>query len=368
VYEIATIVGVIQSLFGLVIFITKRPTHISFLFLAAWFAVIAIFLGSFLLSFEVVDYFKPGIFPVLFLLGPLLYFYVSSLIVENFKLKFKHLLHLVPLFAVSIHRSTTSVVPIMSAAENPLFVYNKVYYFLFVVSLIFYWLISLLIILKFRKKIPLHFSNYTRNNSLTWLLFVLTFFLLFFVVDFVRQFLRMAWDIEITSFLLLPLNLTAFVFIMIFFGINQTVIYRSTPRRLIVDMPIEDTNGAESKYTRSAIHDDEVKALNEKIVNYLNKKKSFLNPDFNLEMMAADLDISRHKLSQVINSGQNKNFHKLINEYRISEVKNMLVDPSYGHFSVLGVAYECGFNSKSAFNRIFKEETGLTPREFKRSG
>lgn len=367
-YEIITIIGVVQSLFGTVIFLSKKPTHTSFLFLSAWFAVIAIFLGSFLLPFEVVDYFKPGIFPILFLLGPLLYFYVSSLTIENFKPKFKQLLHLVPLLAVSIHRSTTSVVPIMSAADNPLFVYNKAYYFLFILTLIFYWFISLVIILKFRKKIPLHFSNYTRNNSLTWLLFVLTFFLLFFMVDFVRQFLRMAWDIEITSFSLLPLNLAAFVFIMIFFGINQSVIYRPMSRKMESDIPDENANGSEPKYTRSTIHDDEVKALNEIIVNYLKNRKPYLNPDFNLEMMAADLDISRHKLSQVINTGQNKNFHKLINEYRIREVKDMLVDPAYGHFSVLGIAFECGFNSKSAFNRIFKEETGLTPSAYKRTG
>lgn len=366
-YEIITIIGVVQSLFGMVIFLSKRPTHTSFLYLSAWFGVIAVFLGSFLLPFEVVDYFKPGIFPILFLLGPLLYFYVSSLTIEDFSPKLVHLLHLIPMLAVSIHRSTTSVVPIMSASDSPLFVYNKAYYFLFILTLIFYWVLSLVIILKFRKKIPLHFSNYTRNISLSWLLFVLTFFLLFFMVDFVRQFLRMAWNIELSSFSLLPLNLAAFVFIMIFFGINQAVIYRPTHRKLVGVMPSEDTNSSEPKYTRSAIHDDEAKALDEKIVNYLKKRKAFLNPDFNLEMMASDLEISRHKLSQIINTGQNKNFHKLINEYRIQEVKAMLVDPAYGHFSVLGIAFECGFNSKSAFNRIFKEETGLTPSEYKRT-
>ena len=366
-YEIVTIIGVVQSLFGMVIFLTKRPTHTSFWFLSAWFAVIAIFLGSFLLPFEVVDYFKPGIFPVLFLLGPLLYFYVSSLTVEDFKPTFKHLFHLIPMAAISIHRSTTSVVPIMRSSEDPLFVYNKVYYFLFVLSLVFYWFISLMLIVKFRKRIPLHFSNYTRNNSFTWLLFVLTFFLLFFMVDFVRQFIRIAWDIELTSFSLLPLNLAAFVFIMIFFGINQSVIYRPLNRKVESAIPDENTESSEPKYNRSVIHEDEVKALNKTIVTYLRNKKPYLNPDFSLEMMAADLEISRHKLSQLINTGQNKNFHKLINEYRIREVKEMIVDPGYGHFSVLGIAFECGFNSKSAFNRIFKEETGLTPSEYKRS-
>ncbi|MEQ8534179.1 MAG: helix-turn-helix domain-containing protein, partial [Imperialibacter sp.] len=42
-----------------------------------------------------------------------------------------------------------------------------------------------------------------------------------------------------------------------------------------------------------------------------------------------------------------------------------LTDPSYQHYSVLGIAMECGFNAKTSFNRIFKEETGLTPTEYK---
>jgi AraC-like DNA-binding protein len=367
VYEIITIIGVVQAVFGTIIFLTKRPTHTSFLFLAGWFAVIAVFLGSFLLPFEVVDYFKPGIFPILFLLGPFLYFYVSSLTIENYTLKYRHLFHLLPMVAISIHRSTTPVVPILSPADNPLYFYNKVYYFLLVLSLFFYWFLSLMLILKFRKKIPFHFSNYTRNNSLTWLLFVLTFFLLFFMGDFVRKLLSIAWEIEVLSFSLLPLNLAAFVFIMIFFGINQSVIYKPINRKLVADFQAGDTNHVEPKYIRSAVDDEEIKALNHTIVTYLTNKKPYLNPDFNLEMMSADLGISRHKLSQVINTGQNKNFHKLINEYRIRDVKDMLFDPAYAHFSVLGIAYECGFNSKSAFNRIFKEETGFTPSEFKRA-
>ncbi|MDP2159745.1 MAG: hypothetical protein Q8K02_04640, partial [Flavobacterium sp.] len=76
------IVGFVQSLFGIIIFVSKRPRHLSFVFLTIWLAVIAIFLGARLLPFQVVDYFKPGIFPQLFLFGPLLYLYLSSLTIE----------------------------------------------------------------------------------------------------------------------------------------------------------------------------------------------------------------------------------------------------------------------------------------------
>lgn len=100
---------------------------------------------------------------------------------------------------------------------------------------------------------------------------------------------------------------------------------------------------------------------------YLKGKKPYLNPDYSLQMMAEDLNISRHKLSEAINNGQKKNIYKLINEFRVEEVKEMLVNPAFNHFTVLGIGLECGFNSKTSFNRIFKEETGLTPTEYKRA-
>ena len=96
-------------------------------------------------------------------------------------------------------------------------------------------------------------------------------------------------------------------------------------------------------------------------------KKPFLNPEYSLQMMAEDLSISRQKLSQTFNIGKQKNFYKIINEFRIEEVKQMINNPDFNHFSVLGIAFECGFNSKTSFNRIFKEETGHTPTSYKKS-
>jgi AraC-like DNA-binding protein len=84
-------------------------------------------------------------------------------------------------------------------------------------------------------------------------------------------------------------------------------------------------------------------------------------------MMVDDLNISRQKLSQVINQGQQKNFYRLINEFRIDQVKSKMADSNFAHYTLLGIALECGFNSKTSFNRIFKEITGLTPSEYKNS-
>jgi AraC-like DNA-binding protein len=364
------IIGLIQTLFGIVIFITKRPRHLSFTFLTIWLAVIAVFLGSGLLPFEVVDYFKPGVMPILFLFGPLLYLYVSSLSIENFCLKKSQILHLLPMIAVALHRSTIDVVPVSSPsnlAENPSFIYNKIYFSLLLVSLFVYWIFSLKLILKHRKTIPFQFSNYTAKNSLSWLILVLSIFLLLFVSDFVFTFLIRVLEIKVMKISFLHLNLTLFAFIMIFFGINQSSIYKTSKITLTENEIPDNPENSESKPARSVLNDKQIEELTNTILQYLKTKKPYLNPDYSLQMMADDLNISRHKLSETINNGQKKNFYKLINEFRVQEVKEMLVNPAFSHYSVLGVGLECGFNSKSSFNRIFKEETGFTPSEFKRT-
>jgi AraC-like DNA-binding protein len=151
---------------------------------------------------------------------------------------------------------------------------------------------------------------------------------------------------------------------MIFFGINQSVIYK-TPR--VLQEEPENSENQETRYLRSSLSEKQIEELTTTVFQYLKNKKPYLNPDFSLQMMAEDLNISRHKLSEAINNGQKKNFYKLINEFRVEEVKEMLVNQAFSYYTVLGIGLECGFNSKTSFNRIFKEETGLTPTEYKRT-
>ena len=363
--ETITVLGFVQALFGMLIFLTKRPRHLSFYLISLWLALIAVFLGARFLPFEVVDYFKPGIFPVMFLFGPLLYLYVSSLAIENFKLEKKHLLHLIPFLLVCIHRSFTDPVSITAApslGQNSAFFYNQIYYFIILVSLFIYWIFSIRIILNHRKKIPYYFSNYTKRITLSWLIFVVLLFLVLFLVDMSFTSLSRFMGVRFFRFFSLSTNLTIFTFVVMFFSINQSTIYdfRETEAE-------EEEDESVAKYKRSALDEKRIEEINKKVWDYLKAKKPYLNPEFSFQMMVDDLGISRQYLSQVINAGQKKNFYKLINEFRVEEVKEKLADKKYEKYTVLGIAFECGFNSKTSFNRIFKEETGLTPTAYKNS-
>jgi len=96
----------------------------------------------------------------------------------------------------------------------------------------------------------------------------------------------------------------------------------------------------------------------------MENEKPFLNPDLNLTELSKMLKIPAPTLSDTINSGFEKNFNDFINSYRVQAVKNMLQEGKQEQLSLLGIAYECGFNSKATFNRVFKKLTDTSPSQY----
>ena len=101
-----------------------------------------------------------------------------------------------------------------------------------------------------------------------------------------------------------------------------------------------------------------------KLVGLMNQKKLFLTPELTLTMVAEELEIHPNTLSQVINTAEQKNFFDYINTLRIKEFKKRIADPDNQKYTFLSLAYECGFNSKTSFNRNFKNLTGKSPSEY----
>jgi putative ABC transport system permease protein len=91
----------------------------------------------------------------------------------------------------------------------------------------------------------------------------------------------------------------------------------------------------------------------------------YRDPELSLPSLAEKLCLTTHELSRIINTGLKKSFNDFINEYRVAEVIQKMQDPAYDKITLLGIAYDSGFNSKSTFNLIFKKMTGKTPAEYK---
>jgi AraC-like DNA-binding protein len=99
----------------------------------------------------------------------------------------------------------------------------------------------------------------------------------------------------------------------------------------------------------------------------MNKERPYLESQLTLPQLAQQLGISPNYLSQVINEQLQKNFFDFINEYRVAEAKSKLTADSTTKGSIADVAYDSGFNSKSAFYTAFKKHVGMTPSEFRAS-
>lgn len=85
---------------------------------------------------------------------------------------------------------------------------------------------------------------------------------------------------------------------------------------------------------------------------YMQEERPYLDPQLTLPKLAENLNIPANYVSQIINDTFGHNFFDYINSYRVDEVKSKMTDPKFKNYSLLGVAYDSGFNSKSAFNRI----------------
>jgi AraC-like DNA-binding protein len=124
----------------------------------------------------------------------------------------------------------------------------------------------------------------------------------------------------------------------------------------------------QKKYEKSALTPERSDAFLKRLLDLMEAEKPYTDGGLTLPRLAARLSVSTHHLSQVINERLGQSFNDFPNSYRVEEAKRRLADPSAEHFSLLAIAEEVGFNSKSSFNAAFKKPTGMTPSEFRQSG
>jgi len=114
------------------------------------------------------------------------------------------------------------------------------------------------------------------------------------------------------------------------------------------------------------IPDNGLEQIKQRVLDVMEQEKPYLEGNLSLIKLSELIGVSPHQLSYVLNEGFQKNFFQFINDYRVEKAKTYLLSKDYDHFSMLGIAYESGFNSKTAFNTVFKKNTGKTPTLYKK--
>ncbi|MFI1773748.1 tetratricopeptide repeat protein [Thalassobellus citreus] len=123
----------------------------------------------------------------------------------------------------------------------------------------------------------------------------------------------------------------------------------------------------ETKTIAKPILDNDVITYIEKLKRTLQNEKLYQNPNFSLRDLGLAIHLHPNKLSWLLNEHLQVNFNEFINSYRLKHFKTEVLKPSNSHITLLGLAYESGFNSKTVFNTFFKKETGMTPRHWVKS-
>ena len=121
------------------------------------------------------------------------------------------------------------------------------------------------------------------------------------------------------------------------------------------------------KYDSSPLLAQDFDKIGLQLDTLMEGKRVFLNPNLKIGNLANELSMPTHYLSQYFNVSLNTNYYDYINSLRIAELKSRISDGQLDSLSLLGLAYDCGFNSKATLNRVFKKQTGQTPSGYIKS-
>jgi len=130
---------------------------------------------------------------------------------------------------------------------------------------------------------------------------------------------------------------------------------------------LDDAAAPDRKYHYSALSDADLDAFQLRIRAHFEAQRPYLREAYSLQDMADELAMTARELSQTINSRFGQNFAEFIGRYRVIEAQRLLADPACAQRSILEIMLMAGFNSKSAFNRAFKDVVGVTPSVYRAS-
>lgn len=331
------------------------------LFLSILMVAMAFSIAHILYAGKVIDHISQNVYslgdPTFLLIAPLLWFYASELTGHSIRFSGKLFLHFLPFFLVILFSLT------FNSIESEAFtafirqnqrLLNIFFWIMVVIQFSGYLYVIHKMLIAHQRLIQQEVSN-TENVNISWVQFFLIVFLiinLFFLFSlFAVIHLHNDGWLQKTTAALFSLS----IFALSFKGILQQEVFNT-----YIDQPSSQTSNSQASAEPNKI-------LIEKVVQYMIAKKPYLDAELTLSGLAKDLSMSRSQLSQLINDGIGENFYDFVNKYRVEEVKRLMTDPQISNYSLLGIALEAGFKSKSTFNLIFKRFTGLTPSEYKKN-
>jgi AraC-like DNA-binding protein len=297
--------------------------------------------------------------------GPVIFFCVSAFVTMDSSFKKRNLWHFLP-FGLFILTSVPYLILPGSeklqalAAEKALGpqIEDKFLICSIAVQLGTYLFFSLLKLRKHRK----YLENITaspddfRLNWLLWFLLGFDVLMLFWLYETLQPNFRHDGGWQTILYFLS-------VYVLAFFALRQKEVFPFSQKNAVEINEILTEIAEPTVGKRPLLSEDRL--LESNLLNNMETQKPYLDPNLNLPTLAERLDLSLNELSALVNQGFGENFNQFVNRYRVEESKRLLISGKHAHLSMVGIAFEAGFNSKTAFNTTFKKITGLAPTDYK---
>jgi len=377
--EVVYLLGSVQAIFlSILVFVKHRKTTADHI-LGAWLA----FLGIHLLYFYL---FATGFLhqhPHLLGIGvgfpslepAFMFVYVLVMTSRSGRFRSIYLLNGIPFLIVTLyfvvvfyHLTASGKLDFYSQIINDIPWHVRIMTFPNIIMWPIYVLLALFRLSRHSRSIAEQFS-YREQINLKWLKYLIAGIGFVSIISILVSILvRIPLMNELMDDKVLYLAYTISVFFIGFFGIKQQVIYAGAPNGS--QESSQKTSGKRqnrmNQYLHSGLKKDKAEQYANALRDYFKNEKPYLKGKLTLATVADHMSISVNHLSQVINEQIGMTFFDFVNKYRIEEVKSRIKNSDHENFTLLGIAYDSGFNSKSSFNSIFKKFTGFTPSQFAR--
>lgn len=375
--EIVSYIALTQVIFAIILVASKRPVYLPdkiliFILVDLAFVIVgSIFRAA---TFGGSIFSKLSLSPFILLLLPFIYLYVKESISEQPLINRNELKHfIIPLLLILAGILFKPLYTIENEMHNrpKLDLATVINLFFSVIYGVFYMFIIYQLIRRHQKAIPDHFSYVSSKITLNWVKFVLVLFMINWSMAGIVMSLNIYKEFQVVnSGMVFFINIAVFSFAISYFGFLQPTIFLSINKMEEKEQDTEvkpDEIVAKQKYQKSTLSEQQAKKYLDRVNQLLESDRIYLDPELTIQNVSERLDIPKHHLTESLNTYLGKSFYTLINENRIDTFKAMAADKKNKHLTLLALAYDSGFNSKSSFNMVFKKYTGQTPSKYMKS-
>ncbi|SEK51313.1 Helix-turn-helix domain-containing protein [Aquimarina amphilecti] len=296
-----------------------------------------------------------------FALGPLIFQYIKTIYTSSIDIKrFRY--NLLPFGIAFIFYSIPQYI-LGLPIDNEITIFAMVSIiipFLGILHLSYYLFISNKLLKRFKKLVKNNYANIKRLD-LEWLSIWIRGFIVFLLIDLISGVIIITYPIQPVFIYINLFYLVLLIWYIGYFGINQTQVF------LVNEISQSSIKNSINK-TKSFFNCESEELINLKSQLQIKFKEEelFKQQDLSLKKTADILQVSDKKLSYLLNICLDSNFYEYVNTYRVTYFKKQLEEGAADKLTLLSIAFDSGFNSKATFNRVFKQQVGMTPIKFKK--